>query len=141
MYEKYVQQARQVAGFTPAGAGGAYVSRLLIDRDTVGSTQLVLNHFTLRPGQTTPAGSHPDPYDEAYYVLRGRGIVRLGPEVAAEVFEIEPDTVVFIPAGTVHALENTGSVDLELVTVMPQQPVEGVNPIYDERRRAWKTGQ
>ena len=141
MYEKYVQQAKRVAGFTPAGAEGAYVSRLLIDQDTVGSTQLVLNHFTLRPGQTTSAGSHPAPYDEAYYVLRGCGIVRLGPEVAAEAFEIEPDSVVFIPAGTVHALENTGSVDLELVTVMPQQPVEGVNPIYDERRRAWKTGK
>ncbi len=141
MYEKYVQQAKRVAGFTPAEAGGAYVSRLLIDQDTVGSTQLVLNHFTLRPGRVTQAGSHPAPYDEAYYVLRGRGIVRLGPEGAAEAFEIGPDAVVFIPAGMVHALENTGSDDLELVTVMPRQPVEGVNPIYDERRRAWKTGQ
>jgi mannose-6-phosphate isomerase-like protein (cupin superfamily) len=141
MYERLVQKAKEVKGFAPAAAGGAYVSRLLVDQDTVGSTRLTVNHFTLRPGQSTPPGSHPAPYDEVYYVLRGRGVVHLGHEGAVESFAIEPDSVVFIPAGTVHALDNTAAEDLELITVMPEQPVEGVNPIYDERRRTWKTAR
>ena len=45
----------------------------------------------------------------------------------------------FIPNGTNHSLENTGIEDLELLTVMPAQLVEGGNPLYDARLRAWGT--
>lgn len=135
MSRRLVIRTEEVAGFAPAGAEDSYVSRMLVDRESVGSDALVVNHFTLRPGKGTAPGHHPDPYDEVYYVLRGRGVVSLGDP--PEAFELEPDTVVFIPSGTTHAVENTGTDDLALLTVMPHQLVEGANALYDERRRTW----
>ena len=134
---KLVFRAKDVAGFSPRGAEDSYVSRMLIDKESVGSTALVMNHFTLRPGKRSEPGSHPDPYDEVYYVLRGRALLQLGDP--PEVFELEPDTVAFIPSGTSHSLENIGTEDLELITLMPGQLREGVNTVYDERRRTWGT--
>jgi len=125
-----------VAGFSPAGAEGMWVSRLLIDKESVGSNQLVVNHFLLKSGKSTQPGRHPNPYDEVYYVLKGRGLLQLGEQ---EPFELEPDTIAFIPAGTLHALSSSGGMDLELLTIMPQQLVAGVNPIYDERLQSWGT--
>jgi mannose-6-phosphate isomerase-like protein (cupin superfamily) len=137
MLHRYVFKVKDVVGFSPTGAEESYVSRLLIDGQSVGSEHLVVNHFTLKPGRRTGHGAHPSPYDELYYTLRGRAVLRLGEP--PEEFELEPDTVAFIPGGTAHSLQNTGTEDLELVTVMPHQLVEGVNPLYDERRRAWGT--
>ena len=132
-----VFNVKQVLGFSPPGAEDAYVSRLLVDRESVGSDYLVANHFTLKAGQSTDAGSHPDPYDELYYVLSGCALLRLGDP--PEVFEIEPGTVAFIAAGTMHALDNVGTQDLEILTVMPHQLVKGSNPLYDARLDAWGT--
>ena len=132
-----VIRTKDVEGFSPASAGGAFVSKLLVDRESVGSESFVLNHFSLKPGRSTSPGAHPSPYDEFYYVLRGHGLLHLGDP--AETFPLEPDTVAFIPGGTQHALTNTGEEDLELLTGMPRPLVEGVNTLYDERLRAWGT--
>ena len=137
MSRKLVFRTKDVAGFSPSGAEDSYVSKLLIDKESVGSTTLVMNHFALKPGKRTEPGHHPEPYDEVYYVLRGSGLLCLGDP--PEVFELEPDTVAFIPGGTTHSLENTETEYLELITIMPHQLVEGVNPLYDERRRTWGT--
>jgi mannose-6-phosphate isomerase-like protein (cupin superfamily) len=138
MIYRLVFSAKQVQGFSPPGAEDKYVSRMLVDKESVGSQQLVVNHFTLKPGKSTgAAGSHPLPYDELYYVLRGRAVLRLGDP--PEVFELEPDTVAFIPASTLHTLENHSSEDFEILTVMPEQLVEGANPLYDARKRLWGT--
>jgi mannose-6-phosphate isomerase-like protein (cupin superfamily) len=134
---KLVFRARDVVGFSPRGAEEAYVSRLLIDRESVGSETMVLNHFALRAGKATAPGAHPAPYDEFYYVLSGCGMLYLGDPPEASM--IEPGTYAFIPAGLVHSLRNTGDADLELLTGMPQQLVEGANNLYDERRRTWGT--
>jgi mannose-6-phosphate isomerase-like protein (cupin superfamily) len=134
---KLVIRAKDVAGYSPRGAEEVCVSRMLVDRESVGSETFVLNHFALHPGKATSPGAHPAPYDEFYYVLRGCGLLHLGDP--AETFPLEPDTVAFIPGGVAHALTNTGDEDLEILTGMPQQLVEGINGLYDERRRAWGT--
>ena len=137
MAHKLVFNVKQVAGFSPPGAEDTFVSRMLVDRESVGSNNLVMNHFTLKAGRATEPGTHPDPYDELYYVLRGRARLKLGD--APDVFDIEPGTVAFIPAGTAHSLDNTGDEELEILTVMAGQLVEGANAIYDARLRAWGT--
>ena len=138
MSPKLVFHAKDVMPFSPPGAESAFESRLLIDPSGVGSTDLVVNHFTLKPGHSTEAGAHPAPYDETYYVLRGHARVSLGdPAVEAD---ISADMVVFIPGGTRHALLNTGSEDLEIVTMMPHPMRPGINGVYDARLRAWGTG-
>ena len=137
MSSRLVFNVQDVTGFSPPRAEHTFVSRMLIDQESVGSKALIVNHFTLKAGKRAGGESHPDPYDEFYYVLRGDGIVRLGDP--PEAWELKPGTVVFVPSGTVHSLENTGTEDLELITGMAQQPVEGVNAVYDARRRAWGT--
>ena len=137
MEKQLVFNAKEVEGFLPPGSEGAYVSRLLVDPESVGSQKLVMNHFTLKTGKRTYAGSHPAPYDEIYYILRGRGVVYLGDDREAQ--EAGPDTVVFIPYGTLHYLENTGDEDLEMITVMPGPLVKGANTLYDQRKAAWGT--
>ena len=137
MGKRLVIKPKDVLPFSPQGAENSFESRLLVDRESVGSGSLVANHFTLKPGKSTEGASHPAPYDELYCVLKGTGVVRLGE--AEETFELEPNTVVFIPGGTMHSLENNGSENLELLTVMPRQMVEGANSLYDERLRTWGT--
>lgn len=137
MAYQLVFNVKQVKGFSPPGEEDSFVSRLLVDQESVGSKHLVVNHFSLKPGKQTEPGSHPEPYDELYFVLHGCAVLRLGDP--PEVFEIQPATVAFIPAGTVHALDNVGTEDLEILTVMPHQLVEGANSLYDARLRAWGT--
>lgn len=126
-----------VVGFSPKVAEGAYVSRMLVDRESVGSNSLTVNHFTLKAGKSTEPGSHPSPFDEFYYVLRGTGRVELGSP--PQVFLLKPGTFVFIQSETVHALRCDEGADLEVLTVMPEQPVPGANYVYDERLREWGT--
>lgn len=135
MHERLVFSALEVVPFSPPGAEGAYASRLLIAEENVGSKLFVANRFTLHPGSETELGRHPALYDEFYYVLSGEGVVTLGDEM--EKYAIAPDSVVFIPHGMLHALRNSGDVNLELITIMPGKPVEGVNAVYDARKQAW----
>lgn len=133
--KRLVFNVRDVAGFSPAGYEAAFVSHMLVDQESVGSERLVLNYFVLKPGKNTDPGSHPSPFDEIYYILRGQGILYLNG--SRESHDLVPDTVCFIPAGTVHSVVNPGSIDLEMVTVMPGPIIEGVNSLYDERKERW----
>jgi len=136
--KRRVIDARRVVPFIPKGAEGRYESRMLIDDESVGSKNLVMNHFTLSPGERTYPGSHPPPYDEVYYILRGRGILTLG-DSEKKQYEMAQDTVAYMPGGTVHQIENTGKDLLEMLTIMPFLPKPGVNTLYDERKRRWGT--
>ena len=101
-----VVKASEVMPFAPGGEGGPYCSRLLIESDGVGSTKLQLNYSTLKPGCAPgPAASHPAPYDEAYYILKGSA--RMEFDDGADVYEVGPDTAIFIPGGTLHRIINT----------------------------------
>ena len=137
MQKQVVMHVKDVASFTPTGGVGKYESRLLVDAESVGSQNLVLNHFTLKPGKKTYFGHHPAPFEEVYYILRGRGILTLGS--AEKKYEVGPDTVAYIAAMEDHQIENVGSEDLEMLTMMPKQPAPGVNSLYDERKQKWGT--
>jgi mannose-6-phosphate isomerase-like protein (cupin superfamily) len=110
---------------------------MLVDHESVGSERLVMNYFILKPGKKTEPGSHPKPFDEIYYVLRGHGKLSLG--LSGEPYPIDEDSVAFIPAGTNHSLVNDGIDDLEMITVMPGPLTQGANTLYDERRETWGT--
>jgi mannose-6-phosphate isomerase-like protein (cupin superfamily) len=127
-----------VMGYSPPGAAGKYLSRLLIDGESVGSDNLVLNHFTLYPGESTYLGSHPAPYEEVYYILKGVGELLLGgPE--GERYAVRPNMVAYIPSEMPHQITNVGDVPLEMLTMMPFHPKPGANTLYDDRKRQWGT--
>jgi mannose-6-phosphate isomerase-like protein (cupin superfamily) len=57
--------------------------------------------------------SHVDSYHHVFYFLKGKGIGYID----NEEYEIKPELVVEIPAGTKHGYKNTGTEDLFLITV------------------------
>ena len=139
MSKPRVVRVDEIEGFCPESMGGSYASKLLIESEGVGSSRLMVVHATLKPGTSPGEGAaHPVPYDEAYYILRGQGRMEFGDE--DEPYEVGPDTAIFIPAGVVHKITNTGTQDLEFLTLWPLLPAEeGVNGVYDERKRLWGT--
>ena len=54
-----------------------------------------------------------------------------------EVHELRPGHLAFIPAGTVHGLENIGEEDFEILTIWPGPIAEGANDLYEMRLDAW----
>ena len=122
-----------IAGFSIPGSD--YLSKMLIDSESVGSEKINLNYGKLKPGKDTGGGSHPCPYDEIYYILRGLGKLTLGDKI----FEVSEDTVIYINCDEHHKLENIGRTDLEILTIFPLPLGEGINPVYDERKNLWGT--
>ena len=139
MEKAKVIKVSEIMGFSPSGSEGGYSSRLLIEPEGVGSSRLTLVHATLKPNLAPyePA-AHPVPYDEAYYILRGQGKVEF--DGGKESYDVGPDTAVFIPAGTLHTIINTGTEALEFLGIMPLVPTEeSQHGLYFERIKAWGT--
>jgi mannose-6-phosphate isomerase-like protein (cupin superfamily) len=135
----FLVRPEEVVPFCLPGHETVYQSRALIAPDGAGSKDLLVNHFTVKVGQGMTKHVHPV-NDELYYVLAGNGYVELGgaPGLFDEVrYPVEPDSAVFIPAGTYHRLQNEGGQDLVLLTIWPRQPEPGSNPIYDARLENW----
>jgi len=134
-----IVQAQTVAPYSPQGLEDIYASRLLIESEGVGSERLQLVHATLKAGESPGEGAaHPAPYDEAYYILRGTG--RMEFDEGAEVYDVGPDTAIYIPGGTWHKITNTGEDNLEFLTIWPLTPPSpGVNGVFDGRLREWGT--
>ncbi len=138
-----VTRADEIEPFSLPGDEGTYLSQCIVDRDGAGSERLQVNRCTLKAGKRLAGGSHPAPYDECYYILRGRAQLALGgdPQTGAGAtrYELGPESVAFIPGGTFHALANPYDEDLIFLTLWPTLPEPGANPIYDARLRAWGT--
>ncbi len=137
MYKRYVIKTDDVEGFSIPGDEDIYVSKLLIDKESVGSKRTSMSYFMLKPGKSTEPGVHPCPFDEVYFIVKGKGIVYLGND--KEEYEVSANTTVFIPCGLKHGLKNTGKTNLELLGIFAQQFKKGANGIYDERKRIWGT--
>ena len=135
MAKETIFKVKDVVGFSLPGDEDTYQSRMLVDPESVGSEKVSINHFTLKPGKSTSSGSHPEPYEEVYYILRGKARLTIGDETR----EVGPDTVGYIHWGTNHQLVNIGETDLEILTIWQLPIREGANPIYDERKRVWGT--
>jgi mannose-6-phosphate isomerase-like protein (cupin superfamily) len=139
MKKEKIVKVNEIKGFTPSESDGNYISRLLIENEGVGSSKLMLVHATLKSGKDPGGfGAHPAPYDEAYYILKGQGLMEFNN--GEESYEVGPNTAIFIPADTLHKITNIGTDDLEFLTIWPITPSEeGVNGVYDERKRLWGT--
>jgi len=134
MKEGTVVRATTVMPFTPEGYEGQFESKMLIDRTNSASEKLQVNQFVLKPGCRTEGAIHGEPYDEVYYVLSGEAVLHL----ADEAYDIGKDTIIFIPGGTFHSLDNKSQTeDFVLLTIWHTHPEKGVNEVYDMRKEAW----
>ena len=135
MSEAKVVNPEKVVPFIAPGCEGIYDSRMLIDIYNCGSDKLQVNHGTVKAGKSLPGAAHQG-HDELYIVTKGNATL----DLAGEIHELKPSSVVFIPAGTFHALSNKSETeDFELMTVWPGQPAPGANELYDMRKEAWGT--
>jgi len=92
---------------------------------------LGMGMVTLPPGRTSSTHSH-ETEQEVWYVISGRGRVRVGDEEA----EIRPDTVVVAPPEVEHQLINDGEEDLRAIWIFtPAGPeVNYLPPEKGERK-------
>jgi mannose-6-phosphate isomerase-like protein (cupin superfamily) len=87
-----------------------------------------------------PPGRAPDHfhrYDEVIYILEGEGVLHLEEGEAP----LEPGACVHLPAGLVHSLENSGTVELRLLGVFRPagSPAEAYYP--DGRPAVYQEGE
>ena len=86
----------------PYSFGKEYDSRMILDSTVTGREGVIqMNHGTVKKGCKLGGGVHEA--DEIYYILSGNGEIKLDDKV----YPVAADEVIFIPAGTFHALDNT----------------------------------
>lgn len=96
-----IQNLHRVANFTTKD--GSEIRELLAHRNSCIRNQS-LAEARLPPGATTTPHYHPNT-EEIYYILTGRGRMRIGTETA----DVVPGDAIAIPPGQTHQIKNTGS--------------------------------
>jgi len=103
---------REVLETTYLAHGGA-VAQMILDRRTLKEIGF-LAIARLESGRIIEA--HVDPMEEIYFILSGEGRMT----VDAETRPVGPGDAIWIPAGSEHSLENSGTGDcLVLVVASP----------------------
>jgi len=80
--------------------------KIMFTPETADTKHLRFSVGYLDPGEGLAAHVHPES-EEVYYVISGSGTVYVGEE--RKPTRVEADTAIYIPPGTVHGVENTGS--------------------------------
>ena len=96
-----VKNIREVPAFTTKD--GSEIRELLAPRNSCIVRQS-LAEARLPPGASTTPHHHPVT-EEIYYILEGRGSMRIGDETR----EVGPGDAIAIPPGASHQITNTGS--------------------------------
>lgn len=114
----------------PLVFGKEYESRMILDHVITGRDGVIqMNHGTVKAGCALGGAAHEE--DEIYYILSGRGKLKLDEEIV----NVAPDQVVFIPAGCFHALDNSESdEDMCILTFWKDWRF---NDAYEARLKAW----
>ena len=114
----------------PLILGPEYESRMILDHVITGRDDVVqINHGTVKAGYALGGATHEE--DEIYYILSGKGKLRLDDEI----IDIAEGQVIFIPAGCFHALDNSGSSeDMCILTFWRDWRF---NDAYETRLKMW----
>lgn len=75
-----------------------------------------MRRFVIQPGGNMPP--HTNTVEHEQYVLNGRARVGIGDQI----YEVEKNDVVFIPAGIRHWYETIGEKPFEFLCMVPNQP-------------------
>jgi len=114
----------------PFVMGDNYSSKMLLDDVVAGGKSIHINEGTLKGGCNTLPGSAHEAV-EIYYVVKGEAVLFMD----EEKIDIAPGSLIYIPAGCNHALENKSATeDFVLLTVWEDTKY---NDVYHERVKAW----
>lgn len=92
-------------------AGEGTTRQILISPEE--APNFAMRKFTIQPGGGMP--SHTNTVEHEQYVLSGKARIGIGDDI----YEVEKDDVVFIPAGTAHWYEVTGDETFEFLCLVP----------------------
>lgn len=104
-------------GSTFRGVGG--LCKRIVHPSINGSKHVGVTVCFVNPGEELPFHSHDN--EEAYFVLQGTGLMRLGSY--DEDIQLEPWLSVFMPCGEPHYTKNTGNEPLVLLCSLAPPPV------------------
>jgi len=90
-----------------------HVNELIFDRSETERCEVFL--VVLEPGEAPPTHVHKD-MEQIFHIVAGTGSLCLG-EAGAERTGVRPGQVVYVPAGTPHAVLNTGRSVLRYLAV------------------------
>ncbi|OQY29418.1 MAG: cupin [Anaerolineaceae bacterium 4572_5.1] len=88
--------------------------QVLISSDE--APNFAMRRIVMQPGGSMP--NHTNTVEHEQLVLGGRARIGIGDEV----YEVEKDAVVFIPAGTPHFYETIGDEPFEFLCSVPNKP-------------------
>ena len=109
----------------------SYSSKMLLDDMVAGDEAINVNEGTLKGGCKTGGGVHQK--NEIYYVVKGEAVLHLDDEV----YDIHPGSLVFIPGGVFHSLNNKSETE-DFVLLTFWQRAED-NEVWHTRFNAWGT--
>jgi quercetin dioxygenase-like cupin family protein len=92
----YAKKFKETPKYLYAGKGNDFY--MLLPRDMTEAMESSL--VCLKQGEEVAEHSHPHE-EQVYFILKGRGTLRIGREEA----EIAPEMVVYIPRGAPHAVK------------------------------------
>jgi quercetin dioxygenase-like cupin family protein len=101
---------------------GTRVHRM-IHPTTTGSDQVAVSIAMHGPGDRVKRHRHP--YEEAYYVIKGEGVMFME---GHEDIPLRPGRAVYIPPNTVHGQLNDTDADLWILCSLSPPPPEGETP-------------
>ena len=102
------------------------VSHILLETGDVAAGNLSVTWVDVEPGKRQPPHTHPP--QQVYVIIRGSGRMRVGEEAR----EVAKGSMVFIPPGAEHGIENTGEETLTYVSAAT--PAFTVTDMYDTGR-------
>jgi mannose-6-phosphate isomerase-like protein (cupin superfamily) len=100
---------KEVLETTYIAHGGA-IAQMVLDQRTLREIGFLAS-ATLEPGKKIEP--HVDPMEEIYFIMSGQGKMHVDDESR----EVAPGDAIWIPAGSSHALVNTGQSQLFILVV------------------------
>ncbi len=107
----------------------SYSSKMLLDDRVAGTEAINVNEGTLKGGCKTGGAMHDE--NEIYYVIKGEAVLHLDDEN----YDIQPGSLVFIPAGVFHSLDNKSETEDFVLITMWQRASS--NEVWHARLKAW----
>ena len=111
--EAEIRQLDEIDWETRPGRTDGVRWKLLVDADRMASRGFSLGILEFPPGTVLAPHHHNVP--EVYWLREGVGELRIGEERR----KVGPGTIVYIPEGMVHGIENIGAEPLTLIWVFP----------------------
>jgi mannose-6-phosphate isomerase-like protein (cupin superfamily) len=100
---------KEVLDTTYLAHGGA-VARMVLDQRTLREIGFLASAILNKERKIE---SHVDPMEEIYFIMSGQGEMTVGDESR----QVAPGDAIWIPAGSPHALANTGEEPLFILVV------------------------